>query len=91
LIVRESVLTREILVSPFPRSISAPPNSAIWRSESASMVLAPETKTPGSAGCRPAPFGSPPNGNEARPHVSASNVCGNLPQTAGWQPALPGI
>jgi hypothetical protein len=55
------------------------------------MVLAPETRTPGSASCRPAPFGSPPNGNEARPHVSASNVCGNLPQTAGWQLALPEI
>src|SRR5438552_14159703 len=57
--------------------------SAIWRSERASMVLATEKRTPGSAGCPPAPFGSPPNGRQAQPHVFASHVCGKLPQTAG--------
>jgi len=55
------------------------------------MVLATETRISGSAGYQPAPFGSPPNESEAQPHVSASNVCGSLLQTAGWQPALPEI
>jgi hypothetical protein len=46
----------------------------------------------GSAGCQPAPLGSLPGGiSSVVPDRFAADVCGKLPQTAGWQPALPGL
>ena len=57
------------------------------------MTIRDSNLIPGSAGCQPVAFGSLAEciSVGANNDGSEKTVRGKVPQTAGWQPALPGI